>query len=501
MLVVRCGPNPDPSTKHEAQMAIVKEADVVCCTCVGAGSGFLNPKKKKSGKGGGAHRAPKFAGVLIDEAGQATEIAATVAVGLGCQQLVLVGDHHQLPPTVVSEQAEAEGLTMSLFERLVEAGVAPCVLDTQYRMHPAIAQFPSDCFYGGRIRDGISGADRPAPAGLQWPRPDFPVMFISSDRGSEVSDGSSKYNDEEVSIVCDVVQQLLGAGLPREQIGVVTPYGSQVRRLRGRLGHRNGLECQSVDGFQGREKTVIIISAVRANRNGNVGFLADWCRTNVAVTRARNGLVVIGNEATLRHDRRSWAPFFDWAHANGIVAGRPAAGSYDQAATRALADGRKEFTDGQKQRLASAHGLAPLKPVYTQAPAPTDGDAGGVPGAGELSVEDRYDDYGRLKKKYRKGNGGLANAADILFPLDALRGGGMTRQTKSADEPAGSDAFGDALKALSAEAAGQRAEAARWFYLDAQGVEQGPFAADQLRGCGYGGGAYCRSAPSFAIPV
>ena len=99
MLVARCGPNPDPSAKHEARMALVKEADVVCCTCVGAGSGFLNPKKKKSGKGGGAHRAPKFAGVLIDEAGQATEIAATVAVGLGCQQLVLVGDHHQLPPT------------------------------------------------------------------------------------------------------------------------------------------------------------------------------------------------------------------------------------------------------------------------------------------------------------------------------------------------------------------------------------------------------------------
>ena len=81
------------------------------------------------------------------------------------------------------------------------------------------------------------------------------------------------------------------------EIGIVTPYGSQVRAIRRELGPGlRDVECQSVDGFQGREKTVIVFSAVRANHGGHVGFLADWCRTNVAVTRARNGLVVIGNE-------------------------------------------------------------------------------------------------------------------------------------------------------------------------------------------------------------
>jgi hypothetical protein len=129
-----------------------------------------------------------------------------------------------------------------------------------------------------------------------------------------------------VQVVVGVVQQLLAAGLPREEIGVVTPYGSQVRRLRSQLGHRNGLECQSVDGFQGREKTVIIMSCVRSNHGGHVGFLADWCRTNVALTRARNGLIVVGNESTLRSDRRSWGPSLNWAYAHGVVAGRGVAG-------------------------------------------------------------------------------------------------------------------------------------------------------------------------------
>jgi regulator of nonsense transcripts 1 len=126
--------------------------------------------------------------VLIDEASQATETATCVPVISGCQQLVLVGDHHQLPPTVTSEAGKAEGMEVSLFQRLVLAGVTPLILDTQYRMHPAISQFASDCFYGGRIKDGIKGSARPAPAGIDWPRTDFPVVFIPAPYGSEQGD-------------------------------------------------------------------------------------------------------------------------------------------------------------------------------------------------------------------------------------------------------------------------------------------------------------------------
>jgi hypothetical protein len=353
MVEACCGPNPAPQDRHQTTQRIIGDAGVVCCTCIGAGTAMLSKKGKGNSQG------KKFAGVLIDEAAQATEIAAVVAISLGCEQLVLVGDHHQLPPTVLSDQSQAEGLSLSLFERLVEVGVEPCMLDTQYRMHPAISEFPSDCFYGGRIKDGVSAAARPAPAGLHWPRPDFPVMFIGSESGQESSDGSSKYNDAEVAIVVDLVQQLLASGMSKHEIGVVTPYGSQVRRLRNQLGHRNGLEIQSVDGFQGREKTIIIISAVRSNHSGAVGFLADWCRTNVAVTRARNGLVVIGNEATLRQDKRSWGPFFDWAYAQNVIVGQVVGaageGGYDmemKRRTQALATGRKEFLEKQQDRLS-----------------------------------------------------------------------------------------------------------------------------------------------------
>ena len=121
------------------------------------------------------------------------------------------------------------GLTLSLFERMVIAGCEPRILDTQYRMHPAISQFPSDAFYGGRIKDGIGAEARPPPAGIDWPRKDFPVMFITADGARETSaDATSKENSVEANIVMDVVQRLVRAGLALDEIGVVTPYGAQV---------------------------------------------------------------------------------------------------------------------------------------------------------------------------------------------------------------------------------------------------------------------------------
>lgn len=347
---------------------ILRRAQVICTTCVGAGSARLSERT--------------FGGVLVDESAQATEAACIVPLTLGCQQLVLVGDHFQLPPTVISEQADAEQLTLSLFERLVQAGVAPALLDTQYRMHPAISQFPSDCFYGGRIRDGITAAHRPTPLGISWPRPDFPVMFLPVDHARERSEGTSKINDAEVRVIGSLVERLLLAGLPMNEIGIVTPYGSQVREIRRELGpSRRDVECHSVDGFQGREKTVILFSAVRANSGGHVGFLADWCRTNVAVTRAKNGLVVVGNEvrlscpptmlnifskchvmqATLRSDKRSWEPFLDWAYAQGVVSGRPRSSTpYEgdmQTRTQSLATGEKTFLDHVKFEQRSRLGI------------------------------------------------------------------------------------------------------------------------------------------------
>ena len=334
-----------PQEKALTTKRLIDSADVICTTCVGAGAGNLTKRV--------------FAAVLIDEASQATEIATCVPIACGCQQLVLVGDHHQLPPTITSDCAKSEGQELSMFKRLVDAGVEPLILDTQYRMHPGISQFPSDCFYGGRISDGIGPGTRPAPPGIEWPRRDFPVVFIPAPYGSESTVGTSKYNKVEIDIVVDLANHCVQAGIPIAQVGILAPYSSQVRPIKQKLGRQGlgALECASVDGFQGREKTIMLMSCVRSNGFAKTGFLSDWRRANVALTRARNGVVVVGNEMTLRSDKRTWGPWIDFCYAKGIVYGQKSTGVYNVAKTRALAENGQRPLDAAERAQAIADGL------------------------------------------------------------------------------------------------------------------------------------------------
>ena len=286
---------------------IIDSAQIVCTTAIGAGHPLLAERR--------------FPIVLIDEATQATEPATLVPIVRGAQRLVLVGDHHQLPPTVISHEAGDRGLSRSLFERLVELGVTTQLLTTQYRMHPIISEFPSARFYNHQLTDGVSAADRPAPAGVLWPDWDHPVAFIPLDgRERLAGDGASRDNPEEAAMVTEVVLGMLGAiELQPEDIGVVTPYNGQVRLINDLFSDLSSdpdaplrrVEVRSVDGYQGREKEIIVLSCVRANDTGEVGFLRDWRRLNVALTRARRGLVVVGHAQTLRHDE-TWAAWLDW---------------------------------------------------------------------------------------------------------------------------------------------------------------------------------------------
>ena len=296
--------------------SLLDGADVVCATTIGAGHHILGDRK--------------FPIVLIDEATQASEPSALVPIIRGCRQLILVGDHKQLPPTVISEQAEQGGLNQSLFERLNKCGVPAHMLTTQYRMHPVIREFPSARFYDNRLEDGCSSKDRPTPAGLLWPDWDNPLAFIPVD-GNELQDeeGSSRSNYAEAAKVLSVVKNLLEAGdLLTSDVGVITPYNGQVRVLSDlfqQAGGRDigepyhGLEIKSVDGYQGREKEVIVFSTVRANDDGEVGFLSDRRRLNVALTRARRGLVIVGHPNTLRHDG-TWNSWLDWVDERNLFA-------------------------------------------------------------------------------------------------------------------------------------------------------------------------------------
>jgi regulator of nonsense transcripts 1 len=287
---------------------VLENAQVLCSTNIGAGHFTLSNKK--------------FSIVLIDEATQATEPSSLVPIVKGAKQLILVGDHKQLPPTVISKNAEEGGLNIPLFERLLHSGVPTHMLTTQYRMHPTIREFPSARFYENKLEDGCNASERPAVAGFLWPDWDKPVAFIPV-HGAEIAEeaGSSKYNLDEVSMVIKVVTDLLLTNdISLDDIGVVTPYSGQVRAIRDMLeGEMNSLEVKSVDGYQGREKEVIILSTVRSNDEGNIGFLSDSRRLNVAMTRAKRGLIVIGDDRTLRNNS-VWASWLDWINESNLMA-------------------------------------------------------------------------------------------------------------------------------------------------------------------------------------
>ncbi|MBI5069232.1 MAG: AAA family ATPase [Deltaproteobacteria bacterium] len=258
-----------------------------------------------TGLDGPALAGRRFALAVVDEATQAVEPAAYLAL-LRADRAVLAGDHLQLPPTVLSARAAEGGLGTSLFERL--AGLwgeaAMVTLLEQHRMNEAIMRFPSEALYQGRLRAH--------PAVAHHAIDGAPLELLdTSGRGfeEETPEGSdSKANPGEAELAAAEVERILAAGVAPGDVAVIAPYDGQVQRLRALLAARcdQGLEVDTVDGFQGREKEAVVVSLTRANEAGEVGFLSDVRRMNVALTRARKKLVVVGDGATVaRH------PFYE----------------------------------------------------------------------------------------------------------------------------------------------------------------------------------------------
>jgi hypothetical protein len=279
---------------REAEREILAAADVICTTCAGAGD------KRFSGL--------RFQQVLIDEATQACEPECLIPVVYGAKQLILVGDHCQLGPVIMYKRAATAGLAQSLFERLIMLGIRPTRLQVQYRMHPSLSEFSSNTFYEGSLQNGVTQADRTSPYEIAWPIASKPMYFYVSTGPEEISgSGTSFLNRAEAGIVERIVTSFLRAGVTPGQIGVITPYEGQRAytvaymtqhgALKASLYH--DIEVASVDSFQGREKDYIILSCVRSNEHQGIGFLKDPRRLNVALTRAKYGLVIIGNPRVL----------------------------------------------------------------------------------------------------------------------------------------------------------------------------------------------------------
>ncbi|XP_050210760.1 uncharacterized protein LOC126661049 [Mercurialis annua] len=256
--------------------------------------------------------------LVIDEAAQLKECESAIPLQIpGIRHAILIGDECQLPAMVESNVSAEAGFGRSLFERLSCLGHPKHLLDMQYRMHPCISRFPNSNFYSNRILDAPNVKRRSYEKHL-LPGPMFgPYSFINVFDGREEFDdaGRSRRNIAEVAIVLKLVRRLYKAWSGSNEkltVGVISPYAAQVIAIQDKLGKRYednsgfSLKVRSVDGFQGGEEDVIIISTVRANRGGAIGFLSNLQRINVALTRARYCLWILGNERTLINSDSTW---------------------------------------------------------------------------------------------------------------------------------------------------------------------------------------------------
>lgn len=283
----------------EIRQTLFQNAKVIACTLAGAGHPLMHGQQ--------------FNTVFIDEAAQATEPACWIAIRRA-RRVIMAGDHCQLPPTLKSPDAARGPLGRTLMEHVaLSKPEAVSLLTMQYRMHPDIMQFSSDYFYDGKLTAAESVKYRGAldfDSALIW--------FDTSDsewQEAEQHDGTSRYNVEEARFLVTQLEEYADMLTIRRlqddgvDFAVISPYQAQIHLLRRLIKRsqklrqlRKHITVETVDAFQGQERDVVIISLVRANESGQIGFLQDLRRMNVALTRARHKVMIIGDSKTLcRH--------------------------------------------------------------------------------------------------------------------------------------------------------------------------------------------------------
>ena len=240
----------------------------------------------------------KFDVAIIDEASQATIPSILIPIAKA-HRFILAGDHKQLPPTIISDRAGE--LSKTLFEELIRMyPFKSQLLNIQYRMNSLLMKFPNEEFYNNGLKSDSSVDTIDINDILNSTQKEEALLFIDTsdvDKEGEthLKDSKSIINNLEAEISSKIVEDYLNIGVNEEDIGIISPYADQVKIIQD----KTPVEVKTVDGFQGREKEIIIISTVRSNENGNIGFLKDLRRLNVAITRAKRKLIIIGNKNTL----------------------------------------------------------------------------------------------------------------------------------------------------------------------------------------------------------
>ncbi len=243
--------------------------------------------------------------LIIDEAGQAIEPAIWLLSPLS-KKIVMAGDHCQLPPTILSKQAEEMGLAISALEMTEKLQFPTSFLNTQYRMHDKIMQFSNHFFYQNKLKTGI---------GLKNETNHFFDFIDTSGCGFEESKDEytgSISNPHEIDIISKIIAS---EQVTTDDIAIISPYRSQIELLKVELPELTD-SINTIDAFQGQERQLIIISLVRSNPNSEIGFLNDYRRMNVALTRAKNQLIIIGDSSTFGHDQ-FYNALLDYVESNG----------------------------------------------------------------------------------------------------------------------------------------------------------------------------------------
>jgi ATP-dependent RNA/DNA helicase IGHMBP2 len=296
----------------DVQKIIVNSAPVVVASCIGAHQLLMADDSEQV----------QFSTVVLDEAAQTTEPALICALAAAkAKQVVLVGDTHQLPPTVTSIHLR-DTLGVSPMARLEGLGLPVRTLEVQYRLPKILLQHPSAYFYNGLIKSSDTVFQGRPPKGFAWPN-DQPLAFVHVGSNLECThDFGGKSNPTEANVVVDLVVAILAGGdIAAENMAIISPYAKQVQLLRSTLSTRRGAEevrVGTVDSFQGQETDVVIFSSVRSNNMFELGFLRDPRRLCVAITRARRGLILVGDQPVLRACHH-WAALLSYCSSNGCL--------------------------------------------------------------------------------------------------------------------------------------------------------------------------------------
>ena len=306
----------DKNTLRQLETLIIKEADVICTTCIASGGYRLDKIN--------------FPVVIFDESGQIIDPDLLIPITHGAKQVILVGDHKQLGPHIMSNEAQLFGLGIPLMTRLVGIQIYPLPLTYQYRMHPGLSKFPSKTFYSDLLKDGISIQDRNLNIkNFNWPNNNLPLIFwnFPNSREEIFENGQSYFNVHEIGACAIIISTLYKSGISSNDIGIISPYSGQQFTLKNHLPSKlknevpieflNNIQIESVDAFQGKEKKFIILSTVRANDNNDIGFLKDPKRLNVALTRSQYGLFILCSAPTFSKSPL-WVKLIDYCINNDV---------------------------------------------------------------------------------------------------------------------------------------------------------------------------------------